>query len=161
MYFLATGTITQPDQIGPHMQEETRELNELRELGLVREAFRKTAGPGVIGILQAASLDEARAQMGMLPFVALGLMTFEYTELTELQTHPAHDHRGVAPTRPVRREARVSAASPGERFRHGDHSSSLDESRKNGGVSDLDGARGAARFTVPVRRVSRRAGRSR
>jgi hypothetical protein len=32
----------------------------------------------------AASLAEARAQMGRLPFVALGLMTFEYTELTKL-----------------------------------------------------------------------------
>src|ERR1039457_5080981 len=78
MYFLATGTITQPDQIGPHMQEETRVLNELRELGLVREAFRKTAGPGVIGILQAASLDEARAQMGMLPFVALARVSDDH-----------------------------------------------------------------------------------
>jgi uncharacterized protein YciI len=84
MYFLATGTITQPGKIGAHMQEETRVLNELREQGIVKEAFRKTAGPGVIGILQAASLEEASAQMGRLPFVALGLMTFDYTELTEL-----------------------------------------------------------------------------
>jgi hypothetical protein len=84
MYILATGTLTQPGQIGPHQQEETRILNELREQGLVKEAFRKAAGPGVIGILQASSLEEAQAQMHRLPFVALGLMTFEYTELIEL-----------------------------------------------------------------------------
>lgn len=84
MYILATGTLTQPGQIGPHQQDETRVLNELREQGIVKEAFRKAAGPGVIGILQASSLEEARTHMGKLPFVALGLMTFEYTELIEL-----------------------------------------------------------------------------
>lgn len=84
MYFLATGTLTDPSQIGPHQQEEARVLTELREQGLVREAFRKAAGPGVIGILEASSLEEAQAQMSRLPFVALGLLTFEYIELIEL-----------------------------------------------------------------------------
>lgn len=84
MYFFATGTITQPDKIGPHMQEETRVLNKLREEGIVREAFRRTAGHGVLGIFEAASLEELQAQLGRLPFVALGFMTFEYTEVTEL-----------------------------------------------------------------------------
>jgi uncharacterized protein YciI len=50
----------------------------------MREAFRKTGGHGVVGIVEAASLEEARAQMQKLPFVALGFMTFEYTEITEL-----------------------------------------------------------------------------
>jgi hypothetical protein len=84
MYFLATGTLTDLAQAGPHQQEEDRVLAELREQGLVREAFRRAAGPGVIGILQAASLEEAQAGMGRLPFVALGLLAFEYTELIEL-----------------------------------------------------------------------------
>jgi hypothetical protein len=84
MYFLATGTLTRPGEIGPHQQEENRVLGELREQGLVREAFRRAGGPGVIGILHAASLEEAQASMGRLPFVALGLLTFEYTELIEL-----------------------------------------------------------------------------
>ena len=85
MYFLATGTLTDPTRIGPHQQEEeNRVLAELREQGLVREAFRRANGPGVIGILQAASLEEAQAHMGRLPFVALGLLTFEYTELIDL-----------------------------------------------------------------------------
>jgi uncharacterized protein YciI len=84
MYFLATGTLTDPGQAGLHQQEENRVLTELREQGLVREAYRKAAGHGVIGILQAASLEDAQAHMGRLPFVALGLLTFEYTELIEL-----------------------------------------------------------------------------
>jgi hypothetical protein len=33
---------------------------------------------------RAASLEDAEAHMGRLPFVALGLLTFEYTELIEL-----------------------------------------------------------------------------
>lgn len=84
MYFLATGTLINPAGIGPHQQEETRVLTELREQGLVREAFRRASGHGVIAILQASSLEEAEVHMGRLPFVALGLLTFEYTELVEL-----------------------------------------------------------------------------
>ena len=84
MYFFATGTITQPDQIGPHLQEEERVLKDLREEGIVREAFRRTSGHGVIGIFSAPSLEELRTQIGRLPFVALGFMTFDYTEVTEL-----------------------------------------------------------------------------
>jgi hypothetical protein len=52
-------------------------LGELREQG-------RASGPGVIGVLQAVSLEEAQAGMGRLPFVALGLLSFEYTELVEL-----------------------------------------------------------------------------
>jgi hypothetical protein len=83
MYFFATGMITHPDQIGPHMEEETRVLNELRDSGLVREAFRKMTG-GVVSFLEAESLEEAEAGMARLPFVALGLMTFDYAEVVEL-----------------------------------------------------------------------------
>ncbi len=42
------------------------------------------AGRGVISFLQASSLEEAPEHMGRLPFVALGLMTFDYAELVEL-----------------------------------------------------------------------------
>jgi uncharacterized protein YciI len=38
----------------------------------------------VISILEAPSLQEAREQMNRLPFVAHGLLTFDYTEITEL-----------------------------------------------------------------------------
>jgi hypothetical protein len=85
MYFLATGILTDPSQISPGQhEEETRVLTGLREQGLVREAFRKADGPGVISILQAPTLQEAQAQMSTLPFVTLGLLSFEYTELLEL-----------------------------------------------------------------------------
>jgi muconolactone delta-isomerase len=84
MYFFATGHVTHPDRIGPHLQEEKRVLTELRQQGLVREAFTPVGGHGVISILQAPSLEEAREQMNRLPFLAHGLMTFDYTEIIEL-----------------------------------------------------------------------------
>ena len=39
---------------------------------------------GVIGILEGPSLQEVQAQMARLPFVAHGLLTFEYTEVNPL-----------------------------------------------------------------------------
>jgi len=66
------------------VEEETRVLDQLREEGIVREAFRRTNGRGVIGIFVGPSLAEVQAQVSRLPFVALGLLHFEYTEVTEL-----------------------------------------------------------------------------
>ena len=51
---------------------------------MVREAFSPAAGHGVIGILEGPSLESVQAQMARLPFVAYGLLTFEYTEVTPL-----------------------------------------------------------------------------
>ncbi len=84
MYFFATGTITAPDRIGPHLDEETRVLDELRAQGTVKEAFRYTDKHGVIGIFEGADLDEVRKQIQRLPFVSLGFLTFEYTPVSEL-----------------------------------------------------------------------------
>jgi hypothetical protein len=38
----------------------------------------------LISILEGASLDEIQVQMNRLPFVARGLLTFDYTEVAEL-----------------------------------------------------------------------------
>jgi hypothetical protein len=84
VYFFATGHVTHPEQLGPLMAEEKRVLAELRELGVVREAFTPTGGHGVISILEGPSLEAVRAQLGRLPFVAHGLLAFDYTEVSEL-----------------------------------------------------------------------------
>jgi hypothetical protein len=39
MYFFATGHVTRPGEIGRYLEEEKRILVELREQGVVREAF--------------------------------------------------------------------------------------------------------------------------
>jgi hypothetical protein len=60
LYFFATGTVSQPDQLGPHHAEEDRVLAELRKEGVVREAFRRTAGHGVIGIFADRAWRKSR-----------------------------------------------------------------------------------------------------
>jgi hypothetical protein len=84
MYFFVTGHVSRPGEIGPYLEDEKRVLGELREQGVVREAFSPAGGHGVIGILEGPSLQEVQAQMARLPFVAQGLLTFEYTEVTPL-----------------------------------------------------------------------------
>jgi hypothetical protein len=84
MYFFATGHVTHPDQVGPLLEEEKRVLSDLRREGVVREAFTPAGGHGVISILEAPGLTEAREQMNRLPFVAHGLLSFDFTEVTEL-----------------------------------------------------------------------------
>ena len=51
---------------------------------MVREAFSPATGHGVIGILVGPSLAAVQAQMARLPFVAHGMLTFEYTEIIPL-----------------------------------------------------------------------------
>jgi hypothetical protein len=84
MYFFATGHVTHPEQLAPLMADEKRVLAELRELGVVREAFTPAGGHGVLSFLEGPGLGEVRAQMGRLPFVANRLLTFDYTEVSEL-----------------------------------------------------------------------------
>jgi hypothetical protein len=83
VYFFATGTVSKPDQIGPHLEEETRVLNHLRAEGVVLQAFRHPTG-GVVSFVEGTDLAEVEAHMARLPFVALGLMSFEYSEVVEL-----------------------------------------------------------------------------
>ena len=84
MYFFATGHLTHPDQIGPYLEDEKRVLATLRQDGVVREAFTPVGGHGVISILEGPSLEHIEVQMNRLPFVAQGLLSFEYTEVMEL-----------------------------------------------------------------------------
>jgi hypothetical protein len=83
LLFLPPGHVTRPAEIGPYLEEEKRVLAELRESG-VREAFSQATGQGVISIHQGPSLAVVQAQMARLPFVAQGLLTFEYTEVSPL-----------------------------------------------------------------------------
>jgi hypothetical protein len=39
---------------------------------------------GVVSFVEAESLEHAEAGLARLPFVALGLMTFDYVEVVEL-----------------------------------------------------------------------------
>jgi hypothetical protein len=82
--FLVTGAISDPTKIGPYIDEEMKILADLKGEGVVEHSYRRSQGPGVFLMVNAGDLGDAQRQLGRLPFVALGLMTLEFTPVNEL-----------------------------------------------------------------------------
>jgi hypothetical protein len=57
MIVLAKGFITRPDALAPHLDHEMRVLRELKADGVVKSAYRRSAGPGFYFILEGPSID--------------------------------------------------------------------------------------------------------
>ena len=81
MIVFARGSITEPDALGPYVDEEMRVVGELRAAGVITAIYRRANGPGVYLILEGASVDAVQERMGSLPFVVEGLMSMEYDEI--------------------------------------------------------------------------------
>ncbi|WP_329535466.1 YciI family protein [Streptomyces sp. NBC_01450] len=80
-----TGTVTaEREQLVPHAEEEARVLRRLKADGVVLCSFRRTDKPGAFLIVEADSLDSARERLDQLPYVANGLLTFEFIEVDRL-----------------------------------------------------------------------------
>jgi uncharacterized protein YciI len=84
MYLHATGTIPDLDKLEPYWPEETRVLAELHAEGVVKSLFRLSDRPGVYLIVEADDVEEARRQVGRLPFVSHGLLLFEFEPVEKL-----------------------------------------------------------------------------
>jgi hypothetical protein len=84
MNFFVTAAMIKTDGAEAYGVEETRVLNELRAAGVVSAAYLRTDGQGLIGIVHGTDLADVQAHVGRLPFVAHGLMAFEYTEIVPL-----------------------------------------------------------------------------
>jgi hypothetical protein len=84
MYFFVTATMSHPDKAADYRDEETRVLTELRAEGLITSAYLRTDGQGLVGIVQGTDIAAVQTQLGRLPFVANGLMTFDYAEVIPL-----------------------------------------------------------------------------
>jgi hypothetical protein len=84
MIVFARGSITNPDKLGPFIDDEMRIVNQLKAEGVIQAVYRRAAGPGVLLILAGASIDATRARLDALPFVSEGLMTLEYEEIYEI-----------------------------------------------------------------------------
>jgi hypothetical protein len=84
MYFFVTATLIQPEKDAEFRDEETRVLNGLRAEGVVTSAYLRTDGGGLVGIVQGTDLAEVQTRLGRLPFVANGLMAFEYAEVVPM-----------------------------------------------------------------------------
>jgi hypothetical protein len=81
MIVFARGSITNPDRLGPFVDDEKRVVKQLEDEGLIKAVYRRAAGPGTLLILEGDSIEAVRERMDTLPFVLEGLMTFEYEEI--------------------------------------------------------------------------------
>jgi hypothetical protein len=84
MIVFARGSITNPDELGPFVEDEMRVVKELKDEGLMKAVYRRAAGPGTLLILEGQSIDAIRDRVDTLPFVVEGLMTLEYEEIYEI-----------------------------------------------------------------------------
>lgn len=84
MYFFVTASTSHPSKAADYRDEESRVLDELRAEGIVTSAFLRTDGQGLVGIVQGTDLADVQMHLGRLPFVANGLMYFEYAEVVPL-----------------------------------------------------------------------------
>jgi hypothetical protein len=57
--------------------EETRNAWELLKADVVREVYLRKDQPGVVGVLEAATVEEAETTLSQLPFYRHGLIRFE------------------------------------------------------------------------------------
>jgi hypothetical protein len=85
MIVIATGSITRPDALAPHLDDEMRVMRDLKAEGLIKSAYRRSAGPGFYFILEGPSIDAVREQIDTtLPFVIENLATLDYDEVYEV-----------------------------------------------------------------------------
>ena len=84
MIAIARGSITEPDKLGPFIDDEMRAVEQLKAEGVMKALYRRAAGPGVVIILEGDRMDAVRERMNILPFVVEGLMTLDYEEVYEI-----------------------------------------------------------------------------
>ena len=84
MIAIARGSITEPDKLGPFIDDEMRVVRQLKAEGVMKALYRRAAGPGVIIIVEGESMEAIRERVSALPFVVEGLMTVEYEEVYEI-----------------------------------------------------------------------------
>lgn len=88
MIVLAKGFMTRPDDpdaLEPHLDHEMRVMRELKAEGVVKSAYRRSAGPGFYFILEGPSIDSVRERIDTtLPFVIENLATLEYDAIYEI-----------------------------------------------------------------------------
>ncbi len=84
MIVLAIGSITKPDALTPHVNDEMRVVEELKAEGIMKAVYRRAAGPGVYLLLEGSSIEAIRDRVDTLPFVVEDLMTLDYEEIYEI-----------------------------------------------------------------------------
>jgi muconolactone delta-isomerase len=84
MIAIARGSVTEPQKLGPFIDNEKRVVEQLKAEGVMKAVYRRATGPGTVIILEGESMDAMRERINTLPFVVEGLMTLEYEEVYEI-----------------------------------------------------------------------------
>jgi muconolactone delta-isomerase len=70
------------EQIAALRPEEVRAVWRLVKAGTLREIYYTAERPAVVGVLECAGAEEARAIMATMPMAQHGLIDFEFLPLT-------------------------------------------------------------------------------
>jgi hypothetical protein len=62
MIVFARDSITDPNKLGPFVDDEMCVVNQLKDEGVMKAVYRRAAGPRVLLILERASIDAIRAR---------------------------------------------------------------------------------------------------
>jgi hypothetical protein len=85
MIVIAKGSITRPDALAPHLDDEMRVMRELKAAGVIKSAYRRIDGPGFYFLLEGPSIDAVREQIDTtLPFAIESLATLDYDAIYEI-----------------------------------------------------------------------------
>jgi hypothetical protein len=61
-----------------------RVMRQLKAEGVIKSAYRRSAGPGFYLILEGTSIDAVRDRVDATPFVVENVATLEYDEIYEI-----------------------------------------------------------------------------
>jgi hypothetical protein len=103
MIAIARGSITEPDKLGPFIDDEMRVVEQLKAEGVMKAVYRRAAGPGVVIVLEGETIDAIRERMNTLPFVIEG-------------THDPRIRRGLRDLRTLAARHTRLPAAPGRRL---------------------------------------------
>ena len=70
-----------PEQFQPHLKGAAAHVWELYQSGVIRELYFRADRPEAVLMLECADLAEARQDLGSLPLVKAGLITFDIVPL--------------------------------------------------------------------------------
>jgi len=84
MIFFGDARFTPGADYAPHLEDEKRAVNDMREQGFIIQLFRRLDDTGALLILEDDSPESATDRLNTLPFVRLGLMTIPVTEIEQL-----------------------------------------------------------------------------
>jgi len=88
MLFFGDARIQPGTDPAPYLEAEIAEVDRLMSAGFIRQLFRHLDGSGAILIIEAASLEDARAGLQGLPFVQHAIMRIPVTPIDE-RPHPS------------------------------------------------------------------------